>query len=92
MNVSKKDPQVQIKIRDILDKCNRLPYISQSKLGYETLIQNAILKEINTMATTIVDIDIELKMKISRIECSESKNSYILNYFNINDYSIYHRT
>ena len=36
------------------------------------------------MGSTITDLDIELKMKISRIKYLESK------LFNINDYNIYH--
>ena len=44
-----------------------MSYNYQSKRGYDTLIQTFILKEmINFMGTTIVKIDIELKMKISR--------------------------
>ena len=79
INVIKKDPQVRVvsKINDMLDRYNRLPYNYQSKIGYDTLIQNVIPKElINIMGTTITDLDIELKMKISRIKCLESKNSY----------------
>ena len=73
-NVIKKDPKVRTKIIDLLDRNNRLPYKYQSKIGYDTLIQSVILKElINIMGTTIVDIDIELKMKISRIEYLESR-------------------
>ena len=69
MNVIKKDPKVRIKIKNMLDRYNRLPYNHQSKIGYDTLIQNVFLKElINIMGTTITDLDIELKMKISRIE------------------------
>ena len=73
INVIKRDPKVQIKIKDMSDKYNRLPYTYQSKIGYDTLIQNVILKEIiNVMGTTIVDIGMELKMKISRIKYLES--------------------
>ena len=36
INVIKRDPRVQIKIKDILDKYNRLPYNYQSKIGYDT--------------------------------------------------------
>ena len=62
MIVIKRDPRVQIKIKDILDKYIRLPYKYRSKIGYDTLIQNVIPKEvINIMGTTIVEIDIELK-------------------------------
>ena len=62
----------------MLDKYNRLPNIYQSKIGYDTLIQNVILKElINILGTTITDLDIELKIKICRIEYLESRNSFI---------------
>ena len=67
INVIKKDPQIRIKIKNMLDRYNRLKY--QSKIGWDSLIQNVIPKElIKIMGTTITDIDIELKMKISRIE------------------------
>ena len=68
VNVIKKDPKVQVKINNMLDRYMRLSYKYQSKIGYDCLIQNIILKElINIMGTTITDLDIELKMKISRI-------------------------
>ena len=52
----------------------RLPYKYQSQTGYDTLIQNIILRElINLMGTTRTDLDIELKMKISRTEYLENK-------------------
>ena len=73
VNVFRRDPKVQIKIRDILDKNIKLPPNYQSEIGYDTLIQNVFLKEmINLMSTIIVDIDIELKMNISRIKYIES--------------------
>ena len=51
----------------------RLSYNYQSKIGYDCLIQ-VILKElINILGTTITDLDIELKMKISSIEYLEKK-------------------
>ena len=66
--VIRKDPKVRIKINDMLDRYNRLPYNYQSKIGYDTMIQNVILKKlINILATSITDLDIELKLKISRI-------------------------
>ena len=70
INVNKKDPKVRIKKINIsLDSYNRLPPKYQSKIGYDTLIQNVILKELlNIMATTITDLDKELKMKNSRIK------------------------
>ena len=72
--LNKKDPKVRIKINDMLDRFNRLPYNYQPKIGYDTLIQIVTLKElINIMGTTITDLDIELKMKISRIKYLESK-------------------
>ena len=43
----------------MLDGYNKLPYNYQSKTGYDTLIQNVILKElINIMGTTITNLDI----------------------------------
>ena len=73
-NVIKKDPQVRNKINDMLDKYKRLPYNFQSKIVYDTLIQNVILKEvIKIMGTTTTDLDIELKMKFSRMKNLENK-------------------
>ena len=64
----------------MLDRYNRLALKYQLKIGNDTLIQNVILKElINIMGTTITDLDIESKMKISRIKYLE-KNSYNCKY------------
>ena len=58
----------------MLDRYMRLPYNHRSNIGYDCLIQNVILKNmINLMGATITDLDIELKMKISRINYLESK-------------------
>ena len=77
INVIKRDPNVRIKTNDKLDRYNRLPLNYQSKKGYVSLIQKFTLKElINIIGTTITDLDIELKTKLSRIEYFESKNSY----------------
>ena len=77
VNVIKKDPQIRIKINNILDRYMRLPYNYRSKIGDDCLIQNVILKElINIMGTTLTYLDIELKMKSSRLKYLESKNSY----------------
>ena len=58
----------------MLDRFMRFSYKYQSKTGSDTLIQNFILKElINIMVVTITDLDIELKMKISRIKYLENK-------------------
>ena len=74
INVIKKDPKVKIELNDMLERYNRLPYNYQSKIGYDILIQNVILKElINIMGTTITDLDLELRMKISRIKDLESR-------------------
>ena len=79
INVIKKDPQIRNKLYVMLDKYNRLPYKYQSKIGYDSLIRNVVLKElINIMGTAITVMDTELKRKISRIEYLESK------YYNIN--------
>ena len=59
VNVIRKDPKVRIKINDTLDRYNRLPYNYQSKIDYDTLFQNVILKElINIIGMTITDLDI----------------------------------
>ena len=62
MIVIKKVPQVRNKIKHSLDRFTKLPYKYQSKIGYDTLIQNVILKElIDVMGTTKPDLDIEIK-------------------------------
>ena len=74
INVTKKDPQIGIKINNVLDRYNKLPQNYQSKIRYDSLIQKVIFKEmINLMGTTITDIDIELILKLSRIKNLESK-------------------
>ena len=74
--VIRKYSKVRIKINDLLDRYNRLPYNYQSKIVYDASIQNVILKElINTICTTITDLDTELKMQISRNENLESKTN-----------------
>ena len=74
MNVIKRDPLVQIKYKIMLEKYNRLPNKYQSKIGYDTIIQNVILNEIiKLMGATIVEIDIDAKQKISRIDYLESR-------------------
>ena len=53
----------------MLDRYMSLPYDFRSKIGYNSLLQNVILIEIiNIMGTTITDLDIDLKMKTSRIK------------------------
>ena len=72
INVIKKDPQVCIEINIMLDRYNRLSYNHKIEIVYDNLIHNIIFKElINIMATMITDLDIELKMKISRIKYLE---------------------
>ena len=69
VNVIEKDHKLRIKINVMLDRYMNLTYDFQSKIGYNSLIQNVTFKElINIMAMTINDLDIELKMKISRIK------------------------
>ena len=76
-NVNKKDIQKRIKINVIIDRYTRLPYKFQSRIGYDSLIQNVILTElIKIMDKTITDLDIELKLKNSRTNYLETKNSY----------------
>ena len=73
-NVIKRYSKVQIKIKDMLDRYNTLPLKCQSKIGYDTLIQNVIRKEIiSLMSIIIASIDIDLKMKNNRKKYSEKK-------------------
>ena len=44
INVTRNDPKVRVKINDMLDSYLRLPPKYQSKIGYDCLIQNVILK------------------------------------------------
>ena len=77
INVLKKDPFVCIKINNMLDRYNRLTCDRKIEIAYDNLIQNIILKEIiNIMSVMIRDLDMELKLKISRIEYLE--NIFIL--------------
>ena len=79
--VIRKDPKVRVKINNMLDRYNRLPYNYQSKIGYDTLIQNVILIElINIMGRTTTELDIEFKMKVSRIKYLESKLLLLCNF------------
>ena len=92
INVIEKDPKVRIKINNMLDRYKILPYNYQSKIGYDSLIQKVTLKElINTMGTTITDLHIELKMKISRIKYLKVNYYDYVILFNINDYYIFNR-
>ena len=57
----------------MLDRYNRLTYEHKIEIVYDNLIQNIILKElINIMSVMIRDLDMELKLRISRIEYIEN--------------------
>ena len=74
INVIIKDPFVCNKINNMLDRYNRLTYDYKIEIAYDNLIQNIILKKlINIMSIMISDLDMELKLKISRIEYLEKK-------------------
>ena len=74
LNNIKKDPLVCNKKNNLLDRYNRLSYDHKIEIVFDNLIQNTILKElINIMSILITDLDIELKMKISRIKYLENK-------------------
>ena len=73
INVNKKDRLVDLKKINMLDRYNRLTYDHKIEIVYDNLIQYIILKELlNIMSKLISDLDIELKMKISRIKYLES--------------------
>ena len=68
IKVIKKDPRVQNNINIMLDRYMSLPFDFQSRIGYNSLIQNVILKElINIMSLKMTDLDIELKMISNKI-------------------------
>ena len=72
IDVIKKDHFVCMKIYNMLDRYNRLTCDRKNEIVYDNLIQNNILKElINIMSIMISDLDMELKMKISRIKYLE---------------------
>ena len=72
IEVIKRDLGVCIKINNVLDRYNRLSFNHKIQIVYDNLIHNIILKElINIMATMRIDLDMELKMKISRIKYLE---------------------
>ena len=74
INVIRKDPLICMKINNMLDRYNRLTNDHKKEIVYDNLIQNIILKElINIMSIKISDLDMELKMKISRIKYLENK-------------------
>ena len=57
----------------MLDRYNRLTYDHKIEIVYDNLILNIILTElINIMSIMISDLDIEIKMQISRIKYLES--------------------
>ena len=73
INVIKKDPFVCMKINNMLDRYNILTYDRKIERVYDNLFQNIFLKEVNNiMSIMISDLDMELKMKISRIKYLES--------------------
>ena len=62
----------------MLDRYNRLIYDHKIEIVYDNLIQNIIIKELlNIMSIMISDLDMELKMKISRIEYLEKKTNHL---------------
>ena len=78
INVLKKDAFVCTKINNMLDRYNRLTYDRKIEIVYDNLIQNIVLKElINIMSIMISDLDMELKMKISRIRYLENIFFYL---------------
>ena len=67
IKVIKKDSRVQSNINIMLDRYMCLPYDFQSRMGYNSLIQNVFLKElINIMAMTMNDLNIELKILFNK--------------------------
>ena len=60
----KKHKRIRNNINVMLDRYMAFPYEFRSRIGYNSLIQNVILKElINMLCLIIVDLDIEIKIK-----------------------------
>ena len=60
----KKDKRICNNINIMLDRYMSLPYEFRSQIGYNSLKQNIILKElINILSLIIIDLDTELKIK-----------------------------
>ena len=60
----KKDQRMCKNINIMLDRYMSLPYEFRSRIGYNSLIQLVILKElINILCLIIIDLDTELKIK-----------------------------
>ena len=79
VKVIRKDSKLRVKINGMLDRYMILPLEYQSKIGSDCLILNLILEDLITIiCTTKYDLDIELKMKISRIEYLESKKHFYM--------------
>ena len=55
INVCKKDPQIRIKVYDMLDRYNKLPYNFKLKIGCDSLLQNVILIKIINILLYIVN-------------------------------------
>ena len=54
----KKDPKICNNINIMLDRYMSLPYEFRSKIGYNSLIQNVILKELyNILSLIIIDLN-----------------------------------
>ena len=77
INVIEKDKFICIKIKNMIDRYNRLTYDYKIQIAYDNFIQNIFSKElINIMSIMSLDLDMELKLKISRI-------NYLENFFHI---------
>ena len=69
INANEKDPQVRIKIYDMLDRYNTLCYNFTLKMGCDSLLQNDILRGLEKLLDAVLtDLDLELKMKSIRLE------------------------
>ena len=72
--VTRKGPEVRVKIKYMLDTYKRLPLKYQSEIGCDSLIQNVFVKEVkNIKGTTITNLDKESKMKNSGIKYLEGR-------------------
>ena len=74
MKLYRKIHKIQNDISNIVDKYNNQSYATKSILGKNALIQSSIYKEaINIMGDTIIDMDVEIEQKNTKISFLANK-------------------
>ena len=67
MEISKKDPIVQNKTSETIDKYNKESFSTRSQIGQNALFQSKVFKQaINISGKTISDMDKEIEQKANK--------------------------